>query len=102
MITNITDEYMASMLAKVKPYCMVLLKPGTPDPGTDIPKTIWEHGRRNFALREEKKLCIVAPVTDEGDVSGLYLFNATLEEVNEIMKEDPAVKSGIFCFQVYP
>jgi hypothetical protein len=58
---EITDEYMREMLGKAKGYTFLLLRPGPRrhEPGAD--KVIWEHARRNFALRAEGLLPIVCP-----------------------------------------
>lgn len=101
-MTNITDEQMKEMLTKTKSYCFVLLKPGPAAAQPDLTKLIWEHGRRNFALRADGVLSIVCPVTAESDVSGLGIFNATPEETKDIMDEDPAVQAGIFVYEIYP
>ena len=98
---KITDEYMQSMLATIRPYCIVLLKPAGNVPPENIRQIIWEHGRRNFALRNEGKIAIVCPVSKEADVAGLYIFNSAPEEVAEIKKADPAVEAGIFTFHIY-
>ncbi len=57
-------------------------------------KVIWEHARRNFALRAEGELSIVCPIADGSGVSGIGIFNADVEATKRIMDEDPAVKSG--------
>ena len=73
----ITDEYMREMITRTRVYTMVLLKPG-PKPVQDgVEKIIWEHGRRNFALRAEGRLAIVCPIAKEGDVNGLAIFDAS-------------------------
>lgn len=98
---TITDEYMRQMLAQTRQYCVVILRatPKRREEGVD--KIVWEHGRRNFALRAEGVLPIVCPVSDGGDVSGIGIFNASLEEVKKIMDEDPAVKAGVFVYEVH-
>ncbi|HKZ66951.1 MAG TPA: hypothetical protein VJ111_11365 [Chitinophagaceae bacterium] len=101
-MAKITDEYMQSMLAMIKPYCLVLLKPGVNAALGNAQQIIWEHGRRNFALREEGKICIVCPVSKEADISGMYIFNTREEEAADIMKDDPAVTAGVFDFYTYP
>lgn len=101
-MTNITDEYMQGMLATIKPYCMVLLKPAANEATENVQQVLWEHGRRNFGLRADGIISIVAPVTKEADVSGLYIFNTSEEEAAAIMKDDPAIKAGIFDFFTYP
>jgi len=98
---TITDEYMRQMLPTARTYCLVILKstPKSKEPGAD--KIIWEHGRRNFGLREEGVLSIVCPVRDESDVSGIYLFNTSLQQVSHIMEEDPGVRAGVFTYELH-
>ena len=99
---TISDEYMKSMLSTAKPYTIALLKPGRKPNHPDAQKIIWEHGRRNFALRSSGILSIVCPVTEEGSVNGLYIFNTGKEDVKEILDGDPAVEAGIFVYEIYP
>ena len=99
---TITDEFMMQMMQTAKPYTAVLLKSG---PNVDQPDTksiIWEHVRRNFALREEGLLSVVCPVAEESDLKGIGIFNADVDQTRNIMEEDPCVKAGIFVFEVYP
>lgn len=44
---------------------------------------------------------IVCPVFDESNVSGVGIFNAEIDEVKSIMDEDPAVKEGIFVYEIH-
>jgi hypothetical protein len=98
---TITDEYMREMLPTAKPYTVVILKatPKRHESGSD--KIVWEHGRRNFALRAEGLLSIVCPIADESDVRGVSIFNASLEEVGKIMDEDPGVRAGVFVYELH-
>lgn len=101
-MTTITDEYMYEMLPKSREYTIVLLKEGPGANQADVQKIIWEHGRRNFALRADGILSVVCPVTEETGLSGLCIFNATVDESRKIMDEDPAVQAGIFVYEVHP
>lgn len=101
-MTTITDEFMYEMFPKTKEYCIVLLKPVAGVDHPDVQKIIWEHGRRNFALRADGLLSIVCPVTEETGVSGLCIFNSSIEETKKIMDDDPAVQAGIFVYEVHP
>ncbi len=101
-MTTITDEYMRQRLATIKDYCIALLKRGPNRNRPDVEKLVWEHGRRNFALQADGLLSIVMPVTDDGDVRGLYIFNVGPEQVREIMDGDPAVQAGVFAYEVHP
>jgi hypothetical protein len=100
--TEITDEYMADMLAKSKSYSVVLLKQG---PSYDIPerdKVIWEHGRRNLSLRADGVLAIVCPILDDSPWCGIGIFDATEDAVVRIMDGDPGVAGGVFTYEVHP
>jgi hypothetical protein len=79
----------------------VILKAGPNREKDDIEKIIWEHGRRNFGLRADGVLPIVCAVSDGSDVAGVGIFDATVEEVREIMDEDPGVKAGIFVYEIH-
>jgi hypothetical protein len=98
----ITDEFMREMLAKTRNYSVVILKNVSTPPGPENMKVIWEHARRNFALRAEGELSIVCPIADGSGVSGIGIFNADVETTKRIMDEDPAVKAGIFLYEVHP
>ena len=97
----ITDAHMREMLRKARPYTVVILHktPRRDDPGAD--DVVWEHGRRNFELRREKKLLVVCPMNDDTDVRGLCIFSTSTEETRTIMDEDPAIKAGIFNYEIH-
>jgi hypothetical protein len=101
-VTIITDEFMRDMMARTKTYTMVLLKtaPGYFQPGADA--IIWEHGRRQFALRADGVLSIVCPVADDSDLAGVNIFDASAEEVALLMDDDPAVRAGVLSYEVHP
>jgi len=100
-MAHITDEYMRDMLQNSKPYTIVVLHKTlrSEEPGAD--KIVWEHGRRNFELRRDGKLCVVCPVGDESDVSGIGIFSTDVKATREIMDEDPGVKAGIFVYETH-
>ena len=99
-MATITDDFMRQMLSKTKSYSLVILKatPKRNDPDAD--KIVWEHGRRNFALRADGLLSIVCPVVGDGEVRGVGIYNASIEEVKKIMDEDPAVKAGVIVYEI--
>ena len=96
----ITNEFMMEMLGKSKNYIAVILKKGQ---HYDIPERqqiVWEHGRRNFELREQGILSIVCPITEENDIRGIGIFNGTKEEIKEVMDADPGVQKGVFVYEI--
>ena len=56
---------------------------------------VWEHGRRNFALRADGLVSIILPVADDGELAGLCVFNVEADEVARLMDDDPGVRAGI-------
>src|SRR5258708_35520088 len=100
-LTTVTDEFMRQMMSSAKNYCVVILKAGPKRNDDGIEKIIWEHGRRNFALRADGVLSIVCPISDGSNVTGVGIFNAPVEEVKKIMDEDPGVKAGVIVYEMH-
>lgn len=98
----ITDEYMLQMRTRTRNYSLVILKSREARKQDGDDKIVWEHGRRNHALRLQGLLSIVCPVIDGGEIAGIGIFNASVEEVKTIMDEDPGVKAGIFVYEIRP
>ena len=97
-----TDLEMGELLPTAKAYSVVILTRGPRFDDEATPAIIWEHGRRNFGLRDEGVLVVVLPVTDSSDVCGIGVFAATLEETAAIMESDPGVAAGVFTYEVHP
>lgn len=98
----ITDETMRERLQHTKAYTAVILTRG-PNYGQEgADAIIWEHGRRNFSLREDGILSIVCPILDDSPVCGLGIFDRPPDEVGRMMEHDPAVREGVLRFEVHP
>lgn len=97
----ITDDVMRDRLAGARPYTVVLLRVTEKFTRPEVDDIIWEHGRRNFALREHGVLAVVLPCTDDSDWAGLAVFAAPAEQVRDIMDHDPGVRAGIFTYEVH-
>jgi hypothetical protein len=97
-----TDDEMGQLLPTAKSYSIAILKQG-PKYGDDAAAAIiWEHGRRNFGLRDDGVLAVVLPVTDGSEVCGVGVFAATVQETIAIMNEDPGVAAGVFTYEAHP
>lgn len=101
-MVDITDEYMYEQLAKTREYSVVLLRAGEAYGTVGADDIVFEHGRRNFALRADGALAIVCPVLDDTELCGVGIFSGTVEETTALMREDPGVRAGVFTFEVHP
>lgn len=97
-----TDEEMGQLLPSAKTYSVVILEQGPNFDDVTTPAIVWEHGRRNFGLRDDGVLAVVLPVTDSSAVCGIGVFDATVEETVAMMNDDPGVAAGVFTYQVHP
>jgi hypothetical protein len=101
-VKTFTDEEMGQLLPNAKAYSVVILKRGPSYDDDAAPAIIWEHGRRNFGLRDDGVLAVVLPVTDGSDVCGIAVFAATVDATTAIMNDDPGVAAGVFTYEVHP
>jgi hypothetical protein len=99
---QITDEYMQQMLMQTKTYTLMVLKPGPNAQGDDLQPILWEHARNNFKLRAEGLLSIVCPVAMESDIVGIGIFNTDEETVHTLLKDDIAIREGVFTYELMP
>jgi len=91
---------MRQALPTTREYTLVILH----GPNREVPNAdaiIWEHGRRNFALRAAGLLAVVCPIRDGSGVAGVGVFNAEPSTVEQLMQGDPAVQAGILTFEVH-
>ncbi len=99
-MSTITNEFMQQMLTQSKGYSIAILKKGPNDDSPERQQIVWEHGRRNFELRESGILSIVCPVLNDGEIRGIGIFNTGTEELKKIMDDDPGVQKGIFVYEI--
>jgi hypothetical protein len=107
-LPKVSDEMLNEALPSTVPYTIVVLKAGPkfspPGPDRDpwVAEVIWEHGKRNFALRAAGLMPVICPVADGSGVTGVSIFDAGAEDVDRIMSQDPGVKEGIFTYEIHP
>ena len=104
----VTDQQFKGALTTMRPYTALVLKatptfePPGPSRSPRVSAIILEHAKRNYALYLAKLLCVVCPIADGSGVTGISLFDASPEDVDRIMREDPAVKAGLFSYEIHP
>jgi hypothetical protein len=106
-LPSVTDEMLHDALGTIRPYTVCILKagPGFREPGPARPRwvadLIWEHGKRNYALYLAGVKRVICPVTDDSAITGVSIFDTDPGEVVRIMQEDPAVKAGLFAYEIH-
>jgi len=104
----VTDEMLRDALERTRRYTVCILKatPAYQPPGpareswvTDL---IWEHAKRNYALHLAGLLRVVCPIGDGSGTTGVSIFDADPDGVGQIMQHDPAVKAGLFTYEIHP
>lgn len=104
----VTDEMLDAARQTTKPFTIVILRAGPKFemPGSDrtsgVTSIIWAHGKRNFALHRAGLMPIVCPIGDGSGVTGVCIFDASPEDVERIMSQDPGVKAGVFIYDIHP
>lgn len=96
-----TDEEMRAARQVAEPYTVVILSKTAKHAEDGADAIIWEHARRNFALRVRGELVVVCPIRDESVVAGIGIFAGEPDEVREIMEGDPAVRAGILSYEIH-
>ncbi len=91
----------------MKTYVLCILKTGPKDAEVqgDARKEIFAGHFANIGrLADEGKLVVAGPFgKNDKSYRGLYIFNvATVEEAEKLVILDPAVKSGVFVYELTP
>lgn len=89
----------------MKSYVLVILKTGPNDKKITDPKQRSELFRGHFAnmtkLAQASKLVLAGPLMEDKSKRGLLIFNVTtIEEAEVLVKTDPAVKAGVFDYDM--
>jgi hypothetical protein len=104
-LVEISDDYIKQRLTTARAYVAVLLRkgPNYRPPGERPPEQaaiVWEHVRRNMQLQAEGKKALVGPIEGGGEIVGLTVFLVPEAEARQLMEGDPAVREGIFVYDV--
>jgi uncharacterized protein len=104
--SNITAEFIHAHLAKARSYTLVFLTRGrNPEPAdeADGQNQQMSHLQYLFALKEKKYVSIFGPLTDDGNVRGILIFNSIEPSaVKTLMDADPHVKAGSLGYEIHP
>jgi hypothetical protein len=103
----VTDEMLRDALHGIRHYTVCILKagPGYQEPGPArerwVADLIWQHGKRNYALYLAGLKRIICPIGDGSGITGVSIFDADPDEVDQIMRQDPGVQAGLFSYELH-
>ena len=87
-------------------YYIVFLKRGpawSPDTTPEVRAVLEGHMANIQRLWHEKKLVVAGPISDSGDIRGIFIFQAgSVEEARAMTETDPAIKAGRFVAEIHP
>ncbi|HEX9511456.1 MAG TPA: YciI family protein [Puia sp.] len=89
-------------LAKIRPYVLLLLTKGANYGRPDTRRIIQsEHLPYTFQQRAEGILALTMPVNDDTRIAAIGIYaGRSKEEVKKLVEDDPAVKAGIFEYEI--
>lgn len=95
-------EQLLANLSKIKPYVLLILSKGENYGMSDTPRIIQsEHFPYVFKQREEGIMSLTMPVMDDTNIAAVAVYNTTnKEEVQKLVEGDPAIKAGIFKYEI--
>jgi hypothetical protein len=106
-LPEVTDEMLRASLERTVPYTVLILKAGPryappgPDRSSEVERVIWQHGKRNMALRVAGLMPVICPIGDGSGYTGVSVVTATVEDTRRIYARDPAVMAGVLAFEVH-
>jgi len=89
----------------MKKYFIAFLKTGPNRAHTEEESAAIQAGHMAHInqMAAGKKINIAGPFGDDGDIRGILIFNVpTLEEVEKLVAQDPAVIAGRLILEVHP
>ncbi|MBL7878500.1 YciI family protein [Chryseobacterium sp. EO14] len=91
----------------MKPYVIVMLTTGTTkiEDKTKMAELMKEHLANIGKLAKEGKVVVAGPFTSDNkqNFEGMFIFNTkSKEEAESWVKTDPAVKAGVFGYEILP
>ena len=107
-IPQLSQEEFAASRANTREFTACVLRAGPkvempgPDPTVGVTAIIFAHGKRNVAMRKAGLLPIVCPIADGSGVTGINIFDPSLDDCRRIMEADPGVQAGVFTYELHP
>jgi len=92
-------------MSRMKTYYFVMLSAGKNRSQDSISITKIQQGHMANITRlfKQEKLIVAGPFLDDTSWRGIFIFDAkSKEEVEELLKTDPAISSGRLAYEIHP
>ena len=96
----VTDEAMMTLLGTAAPYTVCVLTWGAQRDREGWQGIVWEHGRRNIAMRAAGRLVVALRVEDP-EVAGIGVYACGPDEVHRLLADDPALLAGVLSYRLH-
>jgi len=106
-IPVVSEDEFARVIAATRPYVVLILKAGaryeTPGRARSpaIHALIAAHAMRNSGMQKAGLMPIVCPIADASGVTGVGVFDLTVEDATRFMDGDPAVQAGVLTYELH-
>jgi hypothetical protein len=107
-LPRLSDEEFTAIRATTRPYTVCILRAGPkfempgPDPTVGVTAIIYAHGKRNVAMHVAGLLPVVCPVGDGSGITGVSIFDLSLDDTRRVMDADPGVQARVFTYELHP
>ena len=104
---TVTVQDVQAELAKAKAYTLVFFTKGSREEKQDEANAAqamhMQHLQYLFTLKKNNVLSVFGPLTDNGNVRGILIFNSTDQaEVKKHLDADPYIKAGYMAYEIHP
>ncbi len=92
-------------LSRMKTYYFVMLTSGKNRSQDSATVSKIQHGHMANITRlvKQEKIIVAGPFLDDTNWRGIFIFDAkSKEEVDELLKTDPAISSGRLNYEIHP
>ncbi len=85
-----------------KNFVLAYLRRGNPVdlPSSDREHMEYLHYKNVQRLIDEKKIVLSGQFGDQGDLLGLYIYDADMEEAQRLVNSDPAIQADVFDIEL--
>jgi uncharacterized protein YciI len=103
---SVSMQEVQAELAKAKNYTIVFFTKGTREENKD--QTVMhdlhmKHLQYLFGLKKQNVISVFGPLTDNGTIRGILIFNSTDQtEVKKYLDQDAFIKEGYMAYEIHP